>query len=61
MSAGAMRGGMTPDKREAAQMGRISARQRRVVLTFATVADAEAFDAAPDEEALARLILEART
>lgn len=56
-----MRGGMTPDKREAAQMGRISARQRRVVLTFATVADAEAFDAAPDEEALARLILEART
>lgn len=41
-----MRGDTTPVERHEQQMARVSARQRVVVLTFETVAEAEAWDAA---------------
>ena len=55
MTPNEMRGGTTSHERFVAQMGRVSARQRIVVLTFETVAEAEAFDATGDIAALAGL------
>ena len=51
-----MRGDTTAAERFQRHMVRLSARQRIVVLTFDTVAEAEAWDAAPDQVALAGLI-----
>jgi hypothetical protein len=47
-----MRGDTTPPERFERLMSRTSTRQRVVILTFATAAEAAAFDALDDDEAL---------
>ena len=47
-----MRGDTTSAERFEQMMGRLSARQRIVILSFDTIAEAEAFDAADDDSAL---------
>jgi len=51
----AMRGATTPAERFSELMGRLSTRQRIVVLTFDCEADAVAWDTFPDIRALAAL------